>query len=452
MVERCPDKTEVPGSIPGVPTIMNTAKAWVVAVSMGYGHQRTAHSVRGLAPENRFINANDYPGIPAPDRRKWEGSKNFYEFISRFKRTPIIGNVVFSLFNKLLKIASFYPQHDLSRPDANVRHIANFIKRGWGKHFIETLKKQPLPMIATFFVPALMAEFYDYPENIYCIVPDADIARSWAPLMPHSSRIHYCAPSERVVERLKQYGIPPKHVSLTGYPLPKENIGKQDEIARSDTARRIVNLDPEGVYRREYASLIKEYLGTLPKNAGRPLTIMISIGGAGAQTEIGITVMRSLKEKLRAGEVRLFLGAGMKESVRTRFTNELTRLDMGDCRDNVCIVTGDTLETYFNRFNEALREIDILWTKPSELSFYCALGIPIVIAPPIGAQEDYNKEWLLRLGAGMSAENPLHVNEWLFDALKTGWFAEAAMQGFIEAERRGTFNIEKLVSQKISTV
>ena len=51
-----------------------------------------------------------------------------------------------------------------------------------------------------------------------------------------------------------------------------------------------------------------------------------------------------------------------------------------------------TTDEYFNTFNETLRETDILWTKPSELSFYAGLGIPIIIAPTIGSLEDFNKK------------------------------------------------------------
>jgi hypothetical protein len=44
-------------------------KAWVVGVNMGYGHQRTAHPLRGLAYKGQAINANDYPGIPLKDKK-----------------------------------------------------------------------------------------------------------------------------------------------------------------------------------------------------------------------------------------------------------------------------------------------------------------------------------------------------------------------------------------------
>jgi len=45
------------------------------------------------------------------------------------------------------------------------------------------------------------------------------------------------------------------------------------------------------------------------------------------------------------------------------------------------------------------------------------------------------------LGAGVSQDDPKHCNEWLFDWIQSGWFAEAAMQGFVEAPKYGAYNI-----------
>jgi hypothetical protein len=100
---------------------------------------------------------------------------------------------------------------------------------------------------------------------------------------------------------------------------------------------------------------------------------------------------------------------------------------------------------YFSEFNLSLRETDILWTKPSELSFYSGLGIPIIIAEPIGSQEDYNRRWLLGIGSGVDSKNPENVEEWLFDFLNSSWLAEAAMNGFLKAPKMGTYNIRNLI-------
>ena len=111
------------------------------------------------------------------------------------------------------------------------------------------------------------------------------------------------------------------------------------------------------------------------------------------------------------------------------------------------IIFGQTIEDYFKKFNLALRKTDILWTKPSELSFYSALGLPIIIAPTIGSQEEFNKRWLLKSGFGLQQENPDFVNEWLFDWIKNGYLAEAATQGFVEGEKMGVYNIRTVIEK-----
>jgi len=99
-------------------------------------------------------------------------------------------------------------------------------------------------------------------------------------------------------------------------------------------------------------------------------------------------------------------------------------------------------------YDKKLRKTDILWTKPSELSFYTGLGIPTIIAPSIGSQEDFNRKWLQAIGAGVLQENPRYANQWIFDYLNSGRFAEAALDGFIEVEKLGTYNIKKIVFEQ----
>lgn len=425
-------------------------QAWVVSVSMGFGHQRTAYPLRHLAPGGNFLNANDYDGIPVTDETVWESSRRFYEFMSNFKRVPLIGPLAFALFDRFQRILGFYPRRDLSAPVFNLKQGYRVIERGWGEHLINKLRVRPLPFISTFFTPAFMAEYFGYPGKVYCVVADADIFRGWAPLKPAESHIIYCAPTPRVVERLAQYGVARERIVLTGYPLPKENIGSEKmEVAKRDLARRLVNLDPKGTYRARYASLIKKYVGPLPKAADHPLTVMFSIGGAGAQNDIAGTVLKALRGKIAAGAVRLIIAAGSKEHVRDELIKETERLGLGGCLGNSLVMLWDgTMESYFSEFNKLLRTTDILWTKPSELSFYAALGLPVIIAPTIGSQEEFNRDWLLELGAGRLQQPPAYVAEWLFDFLENGWFAEAAMQGFVEGEKLGTFNIEKLIAKR----
>lgn len=423
----------------------NKQKVWIVSVDMGYGHQRTAYPLEHLAFDNKIINANSYQDIPKKDRNIWQSTRKFYEAISRFKRVPLIGEFAFSVFDRFQRILAFYPKRDLSEPSFSLRRIYSLFKDGWGRHLIEKLKEKPRPIISTFFTPAFMAEFFDYPSDIYCIVCDADIARPWAPLNPKKSRIKYFAPNERVVERLKLYGVRKENIFFTGYPLPLESIGSQElETLKHDLACRLLNLDPKKRYFHQYQVLINKYIGELPEISDHILTVIFAVGGAGAQREIAYRILKSLKNKIQKEQIKLILVAGTREPVKNYFLNCIENLGL---KTGVEIIFNNDIHSYFNDFNLALRKSDILWTKPSELSFYTGLGLPIIVAPSIGSQEHYNREWLLKLGSGIVQQDPDHTDEWLFDLLESGWFAEAAMEGFIEAKKRGVFNIKEIISK-----
>jgi len=434
--------------------LKNNKKAWVVSVDMGYGHQRAAYPLKYLAYKNRILTANTYPGIPQKDRNLWRESREFYEFMSRFKNLPVVGQPAWRFYDNLQKIPKFYPRRDLSSLSMQVKQIYYLIeKHGWGKHLINNLAKKPLPLIATFFIPAFMAEVFNYPGEIYCLATDSDINRAWAPKDPAASRINYFAPSYRVVERLKLYGVRAEKIFLTGFPLPLENIGNSKlNILKADLIKRLVNLDPKGKYWDKDRETIQRHLGIskLPSKNNHHLTLMFSVGGAGAQREIGTTALVSLKNDILAKRIRIILVAGIHNSLSRYFRQAARSAGLAKEIDRgIKIIFAENKENYFKKFNVALRTTDILWTKPSELSFYTALGLPIVIAPPIGSQEEFNRTWLRTIGAAASQDDPKYCNEWLFDWVNSGWFAEAAIHGFVEAPKFGTYNIEKIISHRL---
>ncbi len=418
---------------------MKKKKAHIISVNMGYGHQRTSYPLRIFSSDGKIINANDYDNIPEDDKKVWESSRTFYEFISRFKKVPLIGAFAFYLFNKFQQIPSYYPIRDLSKPTLSLKKIYSLINDGWGKHLIDNLKDRSLPIITSFFIPAFMAEQHNYPGEIYCIVCDADCARAWAPLDPKNSRIKYFAPNLWVQNRLKLYGVKHENIFLTGFPLPLENIGNRNQnILREDLGSRLLNLDPENRFHKKY----RPFLGDkLKAKKDHVLSIMFAIGGAGAQKEMAIVYVNKLKKKIKKGELKVYLSAGIREEVKDYFEKSIKKLKL---EKRVEIIYAKEIYKYFDQFGKKLRKTDILWTKPSELSFYGGLGIPILMAPTIGSQEDYNKQWLLGIGAGIPQVNPHYVNQWLFDYLDSGRFAEAALDGFIEIEKMGTYNIEKI--------
>lgn len=437
---------------------MDNHKAWIVTVDMGYGHQRAAFPLRYLSPTDKVLIANNYEGIPARDRRIWSNSRQVYELVSRFKVVPLIGNLVFNAMDYFQRIPPFYPRRDLSKPTMQLKATYNWIRRKqWGKDLIEFLNKKngDKPLLSSFFIPAFMAEEHGYRGEIYCIICDADCSRAWVPLNPKKSRIKYFAPCRRVAERLQLYGVKAENIFLTGFPLPKENLGGQNlKILKSDLADRLISLDPGHHYRKKYGSTVKQFLqdkelsedNKVRDGSSRVPTLTFAVGGAGAQRQLAVEVLFSLKKEILDNKIKLNLVAGSRNDVYLYFKNHIRSYGLGKrLNKNLQIVFAVDKEDYFSQFNKILRATDILWTKPSELVFYAALGLPIIMAPSVGSQEDFNRHWLETIGAGIAQEDPTLTHEWLFDWINSGWLAEAAMSGFLDERQFGTYSIEDVM-------
>ncbi len=433
---------------------MPSKKAWVVAVDMGYGHQRAAYPLRHFCPIDKVLIANNYQGIPKKDFRIWNSTQTLYEWVSRSISIPWIGRKMFNIMDRLQKIPDFYPRRDLSEPTLQVKTIFNSIRAGWGRDLVRLLNTEDVPLITTFFTVAFFAEEHGFKNDIYAVLCDADISRAWVSLNPKKSRIKYLAPCRRVVDRLKLYGVKDENIFLTGFPLPEENMGgvQRLRLLKGDLAKRITNLDPLNHYRQKYGETIKQFLKDRAdtNHKTRPLTLTFAVGGAGAQRHLAHDILNSLKKKILHGEIVLNLVSGTRQDVHRYFHDQISDHGMNKVLGkSINIISGTDKEDYFKNFNETLRRSDILWTKPSELVFYCALGLPIIMAPTVGSQEDYNKYWLTKIGAGLEQEDPHLTHEWLFDWVKSGWLAEAAMAGFLDGRQFGVRNIEKVVFEGV---
>lgn len=419
---------------------MKNKKIYLIAADMGYGHQRAAYPLLSLS-YNGIINLNTYEGIESWEKAYWINSQKSYEKISYFKRIPVLGELVFKAMDYFQRIEAFYPRRDLSPRTLQQKIFFKTVKKGVGKKLIETLNREPLPFVTTFFVAAYCAEYYQYKGPIYCITCDADVSRAWAPIDPKNSRIIYLCSNQRVASRLKMYGVSSSKIKITGLPLPLENIGDDAEILKTDLAKRLANLDPFKKFQNQYSSIL-ESKQILEIKADRPLTLTFAVGGAGAQRELGILILQRLKTLIEVGKIRLNLIAGSRSDVNEDF-KKAVELEGLENSSNLNIIYHPQKLEYFRLFNLCLRETDILWTKPSELSFYTGLALPIIMSEPVGSQEVFNREWLLSIGAGLDSDNPKFVEEWLFDWLKDGRLARASLNAYLHAERQGVVNIEK---------
>ncbi|MGB9598383.1 MAG: DUF6938 domain-containing protein [Minisyncoccales bacterium] len=416
-------------------------EAIIVSVSMGYGHQRTAFHLRSLG---RIINVNDCSIISERERNFWKKTAQFYHFISSLKSFPLFGSLFFEFFNFFQRIEKFYPKKKAEKANFYLKTIYYLIKRGWGRDLIFHLSQEEKPLISTFFVPAFFADFFGYKKEIFCLVCDADISRIWAPIFPEQSKIKYFAPTERVQERLMLYGVKKENIFLTGYPLSP--LIFSEEKVRNSFLRRVLKLDPQGRFLEKYRFFIENKIGHLSFSE-EPLKILFSLGGAGAQKELALLILRSLKEEIKKGRIDFILSVGINKKAKEFFEKKILEIFSFHPK-NISLLFFERIEDYFEAFDQTILEADLLITKPSELSFYSQLGIPLLLLPPIGYQEIFNEDWLLKNNFAIKAKNLNYFSEWFFDFLNEGFFAKCAFLGFWEGKRGGYFEIEKIIEKK----
>jgi hypothetical protein len=421
-------------------------KAWVVAADMGYGHQRAVYPLKHIAEEG-IITVGSSEAVSKAEQKLWKRLLNAYEFFSRAKSVPVVGPPLFSMLDSLMRIPSFYPMRNLSNTTFQVNLLESLIEKGLCKGMLEKTSTKNLPLITSFYASAIAADKKGF-SKIYCIICDADINRVWVAKHPWESRIEYFAPCGKAAQRLKAYGVPDERIHLTGFPLPVELLGDENlSVLKKDLAQRLFYLDPKGKFRARHGRNVEYFLGkeNFVFRNERKLTITYAVGGAGAQKEIGEKIAHSLKDKLQTGEIRLVLVAGIRKEVKEYF--EFVKKEIEPDGDCIKIIFSETLDGYFDLFNKALHETDILWTKPSELSFYSALGIPIVMSPIIGSQEKFNRKWLREIQAALKQDKPEYADQWLYDLLERGTLAESAWDGFLKVRKLGTFKILRVLEK-----
>lgn len=416
----------------------------IVAVEMGYGHLRPAHALADLLGGS--VLEADRPPLAGPDeQRTWARTRYWYESLTRLSQLPVVGRPLSPLLGVLTSIPPLYPARDLSNPTWPVHLVERMAARGLGRGLVDYLRATGTPLLTTFFVPALIADRAgDLPDTtmICCVVTDSDINRVWAPMHPRTTRIRYFAPSTRVVRRLIAYGVPRERITLTGFPLPHELLGGPSlPVAKQNLLRRLARLDGDGIFRQKFGDEVERAVGPLPAADGPP-RVAFAVGGAGAQAELADRFLPSLAPVLRAGRLHLTLIAGVRREVADRFVRAADAAGVGDLVGRALeILQAPDLPGYFRAFNATLATTDALWTKPSELAFFAALGLGLVLSPPVGEHERRNARWAMEHGAALRQHQPEGAAHWLADWLADGTLAQAAWTGFRSLPKQGLYEI-----------
>ncbi|HUX40715.1 MAG TPA: hypothetical protein VMV83_06060 [Rectinemataceae bacterium] len=420
-------------------------RAWVAAANMGLGHMRAVDPLADIAEDGIMI-ANDPDFADPQELKTWEKLLGVYERLSRAKSIPLIGNFLFGVMDYFQQIPRPYPRIDLSNPSIQTMFVDRLVGQGLCSAMLTKMKTKPLPLITSFYQNAIAADRAGW-GRVYCIICDADINRAWVASNPRESRIQYLVPCGAAMRRLKQYGVPDERIFMTGFPLPRELLGDASlDVLKRDLAIRLRLLDPTDRFWPLHGLNVEHFLGAenCARKPDRPLTITYAVGGAGAQKEIGVAAFRSLKGRIEAGAIAWNFVCGVRKEVRAFFEEEVAKTLPGHPGVRIVGGKGDST-SYFADFAAALHTTDILWTKPSELSFYAGLGLPLLMAPSVGSQEVFNRRWLEEIQAGIPQAEAHFADTWLVELLEQGRFAEAAWSGFLKARKYSTFRIHELI-------
>jgi cellulose synthase/poly-beta-1,6-N-acetylglucosamine synthase-like glycosyltransferase len=426
----------------------------VVTVLMGLGHLRAAYPLLRMNI-GKMIPYGSKFCTPSKEYGIWRDIRKSYYLISRAGEMPVIGKMLLRVLDMVQRIEPYHSFKDQRKPGFSARYLDYLIgRRGLCTGLVATLAELRGPVIHTYFATAIAADkafAHDPGKKNYLIICDSDFNRAWVPKDPHRSTLRYCVPCYWARRRLIAYGVPEENIYTTGFPLPVENIGSEDSlyILKSDVRERLRRLDPENRFFPVHEADVSHWLGRTkaPLEHDAALTVMFAVGGAGAQYRLAHTILDRLSGPVRKGKIRLIISTGIRKNIFASIMNRVHRLGLYDELDkNLTLVFDTDPFGYFDKFNRCLRRTDVLWTKPSELVFYAGLGIPVLMAPPIGAHEELNGKWLNKIHAGIEPLGPAEFcDRWLFDLRDSGSLAGAAWNGFLNARKLGAFKIERLV-------
>jgi len=220
------------------------------------------------------------------------------------------------------------------------------------------------------------------------------------------------------------YGVAHGRIIVTGFPLPVANTGGRDlDVLQSDLRARLERLSPQ---------------------SGSPLRLVFALSGAGCYLILLKTLIRELLPELRSGKLTLRIAAGDNRKAKAEIESHLAALNARDAEGVTILYSPDLLEA-FALFNRALRESDLLITKPGELVFYAALGIPQVLLPPVGKHEFKNRAYLMENSAALDLPGAESVGTCLLAQRANGAWRRAAESAYERLPKLGTFAINDAV-------
>ena len=269
----------------------------------------------------------------------------------------------------------------------------------------------------------MLSVYHGYHGKNFLLICDTDFHRVWAPLHAGNNNLNYFVPIGKSADRLVSYGIQKGKIFVTGFPLPEANTGG------------------ENLKMVEYDFNVRKT--RLRSDSTSPFTIMFPFSGAGVYSNVLADLVKSILDELREGKLRLIVSCGDNEHALKSAENLFINYGIEEL-DYAEISFDNDLFAAFDKFNSALKSTDVIITKPSEMVFYAALGIPLLFLAPIGAHEAANRNYLIENNCAVDMVELSDFVSWLEKSRYDGTLLELAENGFNKLPKNGSATIDEL--------
>jgi processive 1,2-diacylglycerol beta-glucosyltransferase len=343
----------------------NRKTVLILSVSAGAGHVRAAEALKKTSeesfPEHNAVHLDVMDFVPHLFRKIYADS-----YIKVVERSPALWGFLYTQTDRQEKKDSLLRKIRYAVQKLNTRKL--FDKLG---------ELKPDAVICTHFLPAeLLSKMIakkKFHAPVWVAVTDFDIHGLW--IQPHMSG--YFAASSEVAWRMKDKGIAPDNIHVTGIPIMPA-FGRK--YSRTECAKQL-GINPD-----------------MP-------TIILMSGGLG----VGGTHLIAERLLNISSDLQIMALAGKNKGL----LDELRKLEKA--------FPGKLKPTGFTTTIEInMAASDLAISKPGGLtSSEClAMGLPMIVISPIPGQEERNADYLLENGAALKAHNTAVLEFKLAELLK----------------------------------
>ena len=328
---------------------MNRKKILLLSVSAGSGHIRAAEALLS------HVNAAEFPATVI--------HLDVMQFVTRGLRKIYCDFYIYLLKHAPAFWSYLYHVTNEARPDSRAHKVRRWAERLGSRPLLREIESfKPDHIICTHFLPAEIlshltaAGRLHYP--VWVQVTDFDLHRMWV----HENIAGYFAPNEEVAFRMRNHGIPPGKIHVTGIPTMPVFSQKHDRQA----CARQLGINPQ------------------------LMTLLLMGGGA------GIGSLSAVAQRLLElpENFQLIVLAG-KNAAELTALHELAAQHPGRLMPH----------GYTDKVDLLMGCSDLVITKPGGLttSECLAMGLPMIVNAPIPGQEEHNANFLLEQGAALKA-------------------------------------------------